>query len=256
MLLYPVRVSVRWLGGVPPTGRVTRSLSTAIMMAVLLATSARAQVLPAEPIQLAEGRLVLGGEVAVSASSSKDDSYFNRTDYQHDALRLLQLDLLAELAVIEGVSVLGEVRTENWDTLRPYALYVRIRPWRSRAIDIQAGRIPPTFGAFTRRSYGYDNLLIGYPLAYQCLTSVRADALPANADDLLYARGFGCCVKYPIGAQGYDVGLPLATVFSWDTGVQVTIGSRPAQVSAAVTNGTLSNPRSAMTTEVSSSPPA
>ncbi len=211
------------------------------MFAAPLATSATAQVLPSEPIQLAAGRLVLGGELSASVSSSQDTGYFNLTDYEHDVLRLLRLSLSAALAVSERVTVLGEVRTENGDTLRPYALYVRIRPWLGRALQIQAGRIPPTFGAFTRRQYGYDNPLVGYPLAYQYLTTVRSDALPASADDLLNQRGRGWYVMYPFGGTGR--GLPLASVLSWDTGVQVTIGSRPLQISAAVTNGTLSNPK-------------
>ena len=73
----------------------------------------------------------------------------------------------------------------------PYALYVRVRPWPDARFDIQAGRVPPTFGAFARRIYASDNLLIGYPLAYQYLTSLRPDALPANADELLRMRGRG-----------------------------------------------------------------
>ena len=45
---------------------------------------------------------------------------------------------------------------------------------------VQAGRIPPVVGAFARRAYGRDNLVIGLPLAYQYLTSLRPDALPAD----------------------------------------------------------------------------
>ena len=37
--------------------------------------------------------------------------------------------------------------------------------------------MPPTFGAFARRTYANDNPLIGYPLAYQYMTTMRADAL-------------------------------------------------------------------------------
>ena len=62
---------------------------------------------------------------------------------------------------------------------------------RRATFDIQVGRVPPTFGAFARRTYASDNPLIGYPLAYQYLTSMRADALPANADELLRMRGRG-----------------------------------------------------------------
>ena len=45
-----------------------------------------------------------------------------------------------------------------------------------------------TFGAFARRTYANDNPLIGYPLAYQYLTSLRPDAVPATADALAFAE--------------------------------------------------------------------
>ena len=67
-------------------------------------------------------------------------------------------------------------------------------------IDIQAGRIPPTFGAFARREYGAGNPLIGYPLAYQYLTAVRPDALPASTEDVLRMRARGWRPSYPIGS--------------------------------------------------------
>ena len=97
------------------------------------------------------------------------------------------------------VAFLTEIRSEDAQRVIPYALYVRVRPWQSRAFDIQAGRIPPVFGAFARRSYDADNPLIGYPLAYQYLTSIRPDAVPATADDLLLMRARGWRANYPIG---------------------------------------------------------
>ena len=48
----------------------------------------------------------------------------------------------------------------------------------TRDFDIQVGRVPPTFGAFARRTYAIDNPLIGYPLAYQYLTSLRPTRCP------------------------------------------------------------------------------
>lgn len=215
----------------------------AVLVALAVAAPAGAQVLPSEPIQLGGGRLVIAGEVAASVASSADDGYFNYTDYKHNALKLIRIGFSAALRMGERLEVLGEVRTENWERLRAYALYVRVRPWIDRPIDIQAGRIPPTFGAFARRVYGVGNPLIGFPLAYQYLTSIRADALPASADDLLRMRGRGWYTAYPIGATEYDTGLPIMSAFRWDTGVQARLGSRPVQAIVSVTNGSLSNPR-------------
>ena len=174
---------------------------------------------------LADGHVTISGDV--SASMAPDDpGFFNYTDYEHSALRLLRLDLSAMVKAGDHLAFLGEVRTENVDSPRPYALYVRIRPWTARAFDIQVGRVPPTFGAFARRTYASDNPLIGYPLAYQYLTSLRPDALPANADELLRMRGRGWLSNFSIGNLAPDRGVPLASAFRWDTGVQVH--ARPA----------------------------
>ena len=103
-------------------------------------------------------------------------------------------------------------------------LYVRVRPWRDRPFDIQAGRIPPVFGVAGRHIYASDNVLIGMPLAWQYLTVLRADAVPANADELIYARSYGWQPGYSVGDDGYARGVPLATAFRYDTGVEARIG--------------------------------
>jgi hypothetical protein len=103
--------------------------------------------------------------------------------------------------------------------------------------------IPPVFGTFARRAYANDNFFIGYPLAYQYLTSLRPDALPAAADDLVRMRGRGWSPNYPIGSQEDAAGLPLVNALRWDTGVQARAGSGRLEVLASYTTGTLSNPR-------------
>src|SRR5262249_24101367 len=100
----------------------------------------------------------------------------------------------------------------------------------------------PTFGAFARRTYLSDNPLIGYPLGYQYLTSLRADALPANADELLQKRGGGWLVRYSVGDADLDHGVPLVNGLRWDTGVQLHGVVGILSATASVTTGTLSNP--------------
>lgn len=230
--------------GGPTTLKLRRAMTAVAALLILFPAAARAQVLPSEPITLVGGRLTIGGEASVSLSTNDDElGWFNYTDYEHNALRMVRLGATAEMRLGSHVSLLGELRTENWDRLRPYALYIRIRPWADRPFDIQAGRIPPTFGAFARRSYsGTDNPLIGYPLAYQYLTALRPDAVPATADDLLRMRARGWRPSFPIGSTAVATGLPIITAFQWDTGVQVHLGSEPVEVSAALTTGALSAP--------------
>lgn len=207
-----------------------------------LAAAAGAQTLPSEPVTFGGGRVVLGGDVAVSFAP-RDPGFFNYSDYEHSTLRELRLGVTASVRATDRISFLGEVRSENFDRLSPFALYARIRPFPDRRLDIQIGRIPPTFGTFTRRVYGRDNPLIGYPLAYQYLTSLRADAVPATPDELLRMRARGWLTNFSIGNPAADRGLPLVTAFSWDTGVQVSTGWHAVGVTASITNGTPSNPR-------------
>jgi hypothetical protein len=202
---------------------------------------ARPQALPSEPVTFADGRVTIGGDVSVSYGS-EDLGFFNYTDYEHSAFRLFHADLTTSIGMGGHFSVLGELSTENGDHPEAYALYLRIRPWIDRPFDIQAGRVPPTFGAFGRHVYSTDNPLIGFPLAYQYLTSLRADALPLNANELLSMRGRGWLSQFSLGDRNPAEGLPLVSAFRWDTGVQLHAASAVVDLTAAVTAGTLSNP--------------
>jgi hypothetical protein len=217
--------------------------ATPLAIAIVAATSvpARAQTLPSEPIVFGDGRLTIGGDAAVSFAP-RDPGFFNYTDYEHSTLRMLRIDLTAALKADDHLSFLADLRSENVGSPRPYALYARIRPWTHRALDIQIGRVPPTFGAFARRTYASDNFLIGYPLAYQYLTSLRPDSVPASAEELLKMRGRGWLASYSIGDQTPYRGVPLVSAFTWDTGVQVHAASDRVDATASVTAGTVSNP--------------
>jgi hypothetical protein len=219
-----------------------RAVCVAAAVALGGASLAGAQTLPSDPVSLAGGRVTIGGDVSASIAPV-DTGFFNYTDYEHSALRLFRVDLTTQLTINPHFAVLAEIRDENIDTLRAYAFYLRIRPWIDHAFDIQAGRVPPTFGAFARRSYATDNPLIGYPLAYQYLTSLRADALPWSADELLAMRGRGWLASYSIGNTTPDNGVPLASAFRWDTGVQFHAAASLVDATVSVTTGTVSNPR-------------
>ena len=203
---------------------------------------AGAQGLPSEPISLANGTLVLGGEI-VGTIGPDDPGFFNYTDYEYNALRNFRMGLSAEVRASKYVQVLGEVRLDQGHVFQPYGLYVRLRPWPARRFDLQAGRIPPTFGAMTRSAYGSGNLLVGQPLAYQYLLSIRSDAIPATADDLLRMRGRGWLSSFPVGNTVPAAGLPIVNTSRWDTGVQLHGLMGMFEWTGSVTTGSLSDPR-------------
>ena len=198
--------------------------------------------MPTEPVTLGDGRVVLGADVTVTFASD-DPGFFNYTDYEYSALRNFRAGLTAEYRATARLQFLGELRMDHGDRLQPFALFARIRPWPARRFDIQVGRIPPTFGAFGRSAYGTANILIGTPLSYQYLTSLRPDALPGTTDDLVRMRGRGWLASYPIGNQTQDRGLPFVNSVRWDSGVQVHGVNGMIEWTGAVTTGSLSNPR-------------
>jgi hypothetical protein len=214
-----------------------------LLLLVLLRPGAAAAQVPSEPIRLFDGRVRLGGEVTVTVGEKDADAFFNYTDYERNTLRTIRLAASGIWQPASRLAFLGEVRTDDFAQFGAYAAYVRVRPWRDLPLDLQAGRIPPVFGAFGRRVYQSDQILIGYPLAYQYLTSIRADSLPATADDLLQMRGRGWLSNFPLGGSGPAPGLPLISAFRWDTGVQAQLSTPTIDVAMAVTAGTLSNPR-------------
>ena len=220
-----------------------RTLRAAAVGALLLnASGASAQAIPSEPVTLGGGRVVIGGDVAV-AVAPEDEGFFNYSDYEQTTLRQFRVGMTALVRLSDRISLLGELRSENFEYVTPFALYARIRPLPNQPIDIQIGRIPPTFGSFSRRTYGHDNPMIGHPLAYQYLTSVRADSVPVDAGELLRMRGRGWLSAFSVGNQLPDRGVPLVSAFTWDTGVQVSASWNILTTTVGITNGTASNPR-------------
>jgi len=203
------------------------------------------------------GGVTVGGEVTATFGAHDDEphsnradgekpAYFNYTDYAHNALRMFRVSLSGMWQPASQFAFLVEVRSENLDRVTPYAMYARVRPWKKLPLDFQAGRIPSVFGAYVRRYGTSDNPLIGVPLVYQYLTSLRPDAIPASADGLLFYRGLGWQVGppiYPVGDKTQKPGVPLMTAYQWDTGVQGHFGGRLVQGAVAITSGTLANPR-------------
>lgn len=214
-----------------------------VLFALLgLSAPVHAQEPSPAPSPRGEARVVFGGDLTATIAPD-DPGFFNYTDYEYNALRNVRLGLSTAVRASDRLQLLAEVRLDQADAIRPYALFLRIRPWPARAVDIQAGRVPATFGAFSRRAYGAGNLLIGTPLAYQYLTSLRPDAVPATPDDLLRMRGRGWLTSFPLGNPAPGPGVPLVNLSRQDTGVQVHAATGPWSVIAAVTTGTLSNPR-------------
>jgi hypothetical protein len=216
-------------------------IPAACLIVLCTSISARAQLLTSEPVAFGGGRVTIGGDVSASYGT-KDPGFYTYTDYQYSTLRRFRAGFSAQVTAGDHFAVLGELRVEN--AMTPYArtLYMRVQPWSSHDLEFRVGRLPPTFGAFPSRAYSPDNPLIGYPLAYQYLTSLRPDAIPANADELLVMRGRGWLSNFSLGNLSRDNGVPLAEAVRGDTGIQAKWSNEVVGAIGSVTTGTLANP--------------
>ena len=186
--------------------------------------------------------LVWGGEVSTAISRKDSSAFFNYTDYEHDTLRHVRLRLMAEAKLPGRVDVLAEVRSDNRTVDLP-ALFLRWQPVGRLPLYVQAGRLPLVMGAFSRRAYGTENLLVGVPLVYQYLTSLRPDALPVTPDELLQMRARGWRPSFPLGASNDAPGLPMVAFSRGDAGIQAQWSAPSWSAAAAVTLGTPADPR-------------
>lgn len=219
-----------------------------LLLTLVWCGRAGAQEASGEPAVNLGTRYSFGGEASVSVAP-EDYSYFNYTTDAYSVLRLVRLDASAAVRLGSRVSLVGDLRLQGaiaeggWQ-VRPYALFARIRPWREKPLDVQIGLIPPVFGVFSRRAYGTDNPLIGFPLGYQYVTTLRADAVPMSADELLANRGRGWLVEYSVGNPAPDHGVPLNDGLRYPAGVEVRAGGGRVEASVAITTGSLSEPDS------------
>ena len=187
----------------------------------LVPAAASAQPLPAGPVSAFDGRLAVGAEVVATIGDAG-----RRRVFQLHGLRAQRAaDVPGGAVGVLAPRQPGGGRGRDPVGRPQFGAAVRgVHP--CPAVDQprlrRAGRThPPSFGAFGRRGYqGSDNPLIGYPLAYQYLTSLRPDAAPATVADLLVMRGRGWRTSYPIGSQDQEPGVPLISAFRWDTGIQ------------------------------------
>jgi hypothetical protein len=233
--------------------RDSRARALVALVGVLAwAAGAQAQSTPAPDHDERAPRLAIAGDLSATIGPDDTSYYFNYTDYDHSALRLFVGTFSAAWRIGDRLQLVGEVRLENVEALRLSALYARVRPHTSWPLDLLAGRVPPVFGAFSKYRYGADNPLVSRPLPYQYLTTLRYDAVPANADTLLRVRGRGWLVPYgpPPGAggtaqpplSGAEAGLPPISTTRWDTGVEAHFETNRVEASVAYTLGTLSQP--------------
>ena len=144
-----------------PPGRLVRPLALVGLLLVPATRLAAQGPLPSTPLVFGDGRVVVGGDVSLTMSCSHatgaaactpDTGFFNYSDYNDSTIRLARAGLSTSVRLARRLTALADVRVENTNTPRIYGAYLRFRPFEGHNFDIQAGRVPSTFGAFARRA--------------------------------------------------------------------------------------------------------
>lgn len=225
-----------------PLARSTVRAIHVLLIVVVTVAPVAAQTAAEAPVAPGRSWVTLGGELT-AVYGSDDPGFFNYATYAYDPLRNVRLVFDVSMRPAQRLEILSQVRTDGLSQARVTALYVRVRPWLGRDVNLQIGRVPTAFGLFGRNGYGSDSALIGRPLAYSYLVSLRADAVPASAADVIRFRGRGWRSSFPRGDTTPRRGLPLVNTDTWDTGAQVRVATRRLEWVGAVTLGSLGNPR-------------
>ena len=175
---------------------------------------------------------------------------FIRGDSPFDPVRLRVFGDVAfnrRLTLFNQFLIDPDIRFSPKSFLRSY-LRLNVFETQDADLSIQAGKIPTVFGNLGSRAYSPENPLVSVPLVYHYFSSLRGNQLPANNLDLLQERGNGLGREFGGfeggGARRGFNGLPIIYDTCWDVGVQVIGSVSRLEYSVAVTQGTLSGPRS------------
>ena len=174
---------------------------------------------------------------------AEDTGFFNYSDYEHSTLRMLRIDLKATVQPRRRTSRSRRGPQREYRGRRsPSALHAASGPGRTRRSISRRGASRRPLAPLPADLRQPTTSLIGYPLAYQYLTSLRPDALPANADELLSDARARLAVEL-FGRQHHARrGVPLAGPSAGIPASQVHADDDLVDATASVTTGTLGNP--------------
>jgi hypothetical protein len=172
----------------------------------------------------------LGTDAAVTLSNLESGSSNERNDRSTN-LDGLWLRLYAKLAYGDKALFLVDLYSSEGESPRIFGLYGQVQP--DPRIGVRAGLIPMVVGSWQDRAYPSRQPLIGEPVPFQYLLSLRIDSIPRTTDELVdhRARGGGA---FGLAVPGKEMHVTVAYEQCWDTGVAVfgTSGRLGYQVAA------------------------
>jgi hypothetical protein len=227
--------------------------STRRLLPAVAGLAAILQLLGARPTGAGEGADVFAyGTVDLRLSvNDRQALEGNRQRRGNSPFSHINLNLFADIVANERLTVFNHVlvdpaaATSIGSFLRSWVRYTAVvRPGFD--LHLQMGKIPTPFGHFTERAYTDINPVLGYPLMYHYSSSLRKNQLPASNSDLLAHRGQGtpaAFTGYDGSSAGSSSGLPMIYDSCWDFGGSAVGSLWRFEYLAAVTLGSLSDPR-------------
>ncbi len=195
------------------------------------------------------------GEFAVSAQGTVtfregDDEAFvlNRMNRGDNPFSGVRATVLGQATVNDATQLFLEIPIDASSNPSLFTTYLRPflrlsslggQPW----LNLQAGKLPTTFGTYGERTLSTETNLIGVPLLYFYHTALRADVIPADAGFFFQPgiRGRGHSF-YSNGTYSSYVGMPLIYDACWDAGLEFFGTHNGLEFTLAATNGTVSKP--------------
>ena len=192
-----------------------------------------------------------GGIATFTARGEEEALDLNRNNYRDSSFDPIRARLFLDVPMTDQLAVFGQVLFDEASVFpaRTYGLYAMASNFGVPDMSVEVGKIPMIFGTFAPRSYENKNPLVGYPLAYQYHTTLRADQVPMSPADLIEVRGRGqqgvAFTDFhgnPSGAAGVMSGSPILYDTCWDIGA-ATLGTwRWFEYAGGVTMGTVGMP--------------
>jgi hypothetical protein len=222
-------------------------LAPLVMSVLLLPCASASAEQDARPSIFFEGLLDMA--YPFESGGLPEVNQFRRGDSLFDNMRLT---LFADVVFSRRLSLLNQLILDPSSRASIGTFYrpvLRYTAWEAEGADlyIEAGKLPTSFGSYSPRAYSNRGALVGPPLVYHYFTTARANRLLSGANDILdYRRDRAVSEDdYAIGSTA-DSGHGLALIYDpcWDTGVRAIGSYWRFEYFLAVTQGTLSDPRS------------
>lgn len=221
--------------------RSTRWLVAAASPAPVLLTLVF--LLASAPESRAEQLVRIHGQLTTTLRPESDSILLNRNNRSDTAFDVLDLDLFLESTPSDELQIhswlaFNDVYRNSFVLASAYLLY-EVAP--SGRLFLEAGKIPAPFGTYLERYRASRGPIIGIPFAYHYGGGIAQDRIPADADDLLSARGtgqFDAPLYASYETSGGWRGMTMLYAACYDFGVVALGAAGPMEYKLGFINGT------------------